>query len=185
MNIGMIPNLITMIRIAGSICLLFVKPLSYAFYVIYTVSGLSDAVDGFIARNTNTVSELGSKLDSVADLSFYIVMILRILPELLKKLPFWIWYIVLTVVVLRIASYAVAAIRFRKFASLHTLLNKAATLMIFFVPYIINFNVLLSVFCTIISITGVVSSLEELVIHLTRKEYRSNISSANVNVSEK
>lgn len=180
MTIGIIPNLITMIRIIGSICLLFVRPLSDAFYIIYTVSGLSDAVDGFIARKTHSVSELGSKLDSVADLAFYIVMILRILPILLDKLPFWIWYIVLTVVMLRIASYAVAAIRFRRFASLHTLLNKAATLMIFFVPYLIEFDLVLSVFCTIISITGVVSSLEELVIHLTRKEYRSNVSSVNV-----
>lgn len=179
MSISMIPNLITMIRIIGSVCLLFVKPLSALFYVIYTIAGLSDAVDGFIARKTHSISELGSKLDSIADLAFYIVMILRILPVLLVKLPFWIWYIVMTVVVLRIASYAVAAIRFRRFASLHTMLNKAATLMIFFVPYLIRLDAVLSVFCTIISITGVISSLEELVIHLTRKSYRSNVSSTD------
>ena len=167
-------NYITMIRIIGSICLLFVKPLEKLFYIIYTVSGLSDAFDGFIARKTNSVSELGSRLDSIADLSFYIVMILRIFPELWARLPGYIWYMVLTVVFLRIASYSVAAIRFRCFASLHTYLNKAATLMIFFVPYIIK-NKIISGYCTVICIIGIVSSVEELVIHLTRKEYKSGV----------
>ena len=82
MNRSMIPNLITMVRIIGSLCLLFVQPLKKPFYIIYTIAGLSDALDGFIARKTNSVSELGSKLDSIADLSFYIVMILRLFPVL-------------------------------------------------------------------------------------------------------
>ncbi|MBR3993923.1 MAG: CDP-alcohol phosphatidyltransferase family protein, partial [Clostridia bacterium] len=156
MSLSMIPNLITMVRIIGSLCLFFVKPMGVAFYIIYTISGLSDAVDGFIARKTNSISELGSKLDSIADLMFYIVMIIRILPELVKKLPYWIWYMVLAVVIMRIASYTIAAIRFHKFSSLHTLLNKAATLLIFFVPYIIKSRVL-SPFCTVICIIGIVS----------------------------
>lgn len=176
MNPKMIPNLITMVRIVGSLCLLFVEPLKKAFYVIYTIAGLSDAIDGFIARKTNSVSELGSKLDSVADLSFYIVMILRIFPVLWEKLPFWIWYMVLSVVAMRIASYIISAIKFKKFSSLHTYLNKAATLMIFFVPYIINHKII-SVFCTVICVIGIISSVEELVIHITKKEYTSNVRS--------
>lgn len=169
-----LPNLITMVRIVGSLCLLFVKPLTNVFFVIYTVSGLSDAVDGFIARKTHSVSELGSKLDSVADLAFYIVMIFKIFPELWARLPFWIWYLVAAFLVLRIASYIVAAVRFKRFSSLHTYLNKAATLMIFFVPYIIK-NKIISAYCTVICVLGLLSSLEELVIHLTRKEYRSGV----------
>ncbi len=176
MSPKMIPNLITMIRIIGSLCLLFVQPLKKSFYIIYTIAGLSDAIDGFIARKTNSVSELGSKLDSVADLCFYIVMILRIFPVLWEKLPFWIWYMVLAVVVMRIASYIISAIKFKKFSSLHTYLNKAATLMIFFVPYIINHSII-SAFCTVICVIGIISSVEELVIHITKKEYKSNVKS--------
>lgn len=172
MSPAMIPNLITTIRIIGSFCLLFVPPLGKAFYIIYSISGLSDALDGYVARKTNSVSELGSKLDSIADLCFYIMMILRIFPVLFEKLPIWIWYMVLTVVVLRIASYTVSAVKFRKFASLHTYLNKFSTLMIFFVPFIINLG-MLPVYCTVICTAGIVSSVEELVIHLVRKEYQS------------
>ncbi len=176
MNPKMIPNIITMVRIIGSLCLLFVEPLKKAFYIIYTIAGLSDAIDGFIARKTNSVSELGSKLDSVADLSFYIVMILRIFPVLWEKLPFWIWYMVLSVVIMRIAAYIISAVKFRRFASLHTYLNKAATLMIFFVPYIINHKII-SAFCTVICVIGIISSVEELVIHISKKEYKSNVKS--------
>ncbi len=172
MSPSMIPNLITTIRIIGSFCLLFVQPLGKAFYIIYSISGLSDALDGYVARKTNSISELGSKLDSIADLCFYIMMILRIFPVLFEKLPIWIWYMVLTVAVLRIASYTVSAVKFRKFASLHTYLNKFSTLMIFFVPFIINLD-MLPVYCTVICTAGIVSSIEELVIHLVRKEYRS------------
>ena len=174
MSLSSIPNLITMVRIIGSLCLFFVKPLSTSFYIIYTISGLSDAVDGFVARKTNSISELGSKLDSIADLTFYIVMIMRIFPMLWEKLPFWMWYMVIAAVIMRISSYSIAAIKFHKFSSLHTLLNKSAGLLIFFVPYFINLG-MLSPYCTIICIIGIVSSLEELVIHLTRKEYKSNI----------
>ena len=178
MNIRMIPNLITMVRIVGSLCLLFVEPLKKPFYIIYTIAGLSDAFDGFIARKTNSVSELGSKLDSIADLCFYIVMILRIFPVLLEKLPFWIWYMVAAVVAMRIASYTISAVKFRRFASLHTYLNKAATLMIFFVPYLIGYG-MISVYCTAICVIGILSSVEELVIHIKRKEYKSNVSMYN------
>ena len=114
MSPSMIPNLITTIRIIGSFCLLFVQPLGKAFYIIYSISGLSDALDGYVARKTNSISELGSKLDSIADLCFYIMMILRIFPVLFEKLPIWIWYMVLTVAVLRIASYTVSAVKFKQ-----------------------------------------------------------------------
>jgi len=174
MNIKMLPNLITTIRIVGSVCLLFLKPLSKAFFIVYTLSGLSDAIDGFVARKTNSVSELGTKLDSIADLMFYIVMIAKILPMLIEKLPFWIWYMVLAVVIMRMCSYTIAAIRFHRFSSLHTYLNKTATLMIFFVPYVISKS-FIGTFCFIICVLGILSSAEEIVIHLTRKEYRSGM----------
>ena len=102
-----IANMFTSMRILGAIFLLFIEPFNTAFYVIYTVSGVTDALDGFIARQTNTASELGAKLDSIADLCFYIVMLVRILPKLIEILPRIIWWFVAFAVLVRIAAYVV------------------------------------------------------------------------------
>jgi len=57
-----IANIITGSRIVFSIALLFFPPLSSAFYVLYAAAGLTDMIDGTVARKTNTVSDFGEDL---------------------------------------------------------------------------------------------------------------------------
>lgn len=67
-------NIITGIRIVCSIALLFFLVFSPAYYTLYIVAGVSDMIDGAIARKTDTVSDYGSKLDKVfnrADTQMY------------------------------------------------------------------------------------------------------------------
>ncbi len=45
--------------------------------------------DGVVARKTNTVCELGSKLDTVADFVFILVCMIKLLPIL--NIPLWLW----------------------------------------------------------------------------------------------
>ena len=79
---SIIPNMLSILRMLGTLALVFVQPVTLPFFVIYTLCGVSDVLDGWIARATDSTSELGSRLDSAADLMFYVVMMLRILPEL-------------------------------------------------------------------------------------------------------
>ena len=39
-----LPNCITVLRMAGTLCLLFLRPLSTGFFVFYTLSGLTDVL---------------------------------------------------------------------------------------------------------------------------------------------
>ena len=55
-------NIITIIRILCSIAILFCPVFSVAFYSLYITAGLSDMIDGWVARKTNTVSDFGCKL---------------------------------------------------------------------------------------------------------------------------
>ena len=84
-------NAITLLRISGTAVLLFLRPFSPAFFVVYTLTGVTDVLDGFVARKTGTASDFGAKLDSAADLLFYGVMLLKIFPVLsvilLHRLP--------------------------------------------------------------------------------------------------
>ena len=75
-------NDITIIRILYSIALLFFPAFSVAFYVLYSTAGVSDILDGWVARRTHTASELGAKLDTIADIVFVVVCLVKLLPVL-------------------------------------------------------------------------------------------------------
>lgn len=169
-----IPNCITGLRIIGAVCLLFINPLSTVFYVVYTMCGLSDALDGLVARATKSTSEFGAKLDSVADLLFYSVMLIRILPALWVRLPERIWYWVGFILLLRLASYALVAVKYRRFAAQHTYLNKLTGFGVFLVPYFLKCS-FLNPLCIIVCIISGIASLEELLIHICLPSYQPEV----------
>lgn len=164
-------NCITAFRVIGSLALLFVEPFGTAFYVLYTLCGLSDAVDGITARLTKTSSDFGAKLDSVADMLFYAVMIFKIFANLVDILPSFVWYTVASALAIRIASYVVAAVKYKRFAAVHTYLNKLTSFTIFTVPYFIfNYTAFTAVCITVCAVANL-ASIEELIIHVTSKSY--------------
>ena len=73
-------NAITGLRILMSVVLLFSPVFSPSFNAFYLIAGLSDMADGIIARKTNSVSELGSSFDSIADFVFVAVCLIKVLP---------------------------------------------------------------------------------------------------------
>jgi hypothetical protein len=82
-------NTITLFRIAAGIVLLFCPVFSPAFYVFYIAAGLSDMLDGFVARKTDTVSKLGARLDTIADFVLVVVCLIKLLPVL--SIPAWLY----------------------------------------------------------------------------------------------
>ncbi|RGC49932.1 CDP-alcohol phosphatidyltransferase family protein [Enterococcus gallinarum] len=61
-TINYLPNLLSIARIAlAGLLLINQQPL---FSVCYLICGLTDVLDGFIARNYRLQTTLGSKLDS-------------------------------------------------------------------------------------------------------------------------
>lgn len=166
-----IPNIITSFRIIGTICLLFIQPFSVSFYIVYTLCGFSDVLDGLIARATKKTSEFGAKLDSIADILFYSVMLIKIFPVLWERLPETIWYIVACILAVRLLAYLVAAIKYHRFASQHTYMNKLTGAAIFTVPYFLT-HAHDVIACYVVCLIAGLASLEELLIHALSKEYR-------------
>lgn len=171
-----IPNLISSFRILGTVVLLFLNPHELSFLVVYTLCGLSDVIDGWVARATNTTSDMGAKLDSVADLLYYAVMFFRVFPDLWEQLPTELWYVGISVVVLRIISYSLAAIKFHRFASIHTYMNKLSGAIIFILPYFLSNGGLIPVSIAVAVITSL-ATIEELIIHIRSKTYEQRVKS--------
>lgn len=171
-----IPNLITSTRIVGSIGLLFTNPMSVTFFVLYTLCGISDAIDGWVARATKSTTEFGTKLDSVADILFYTAMAIQVFPYLLRDLPIALWCVAGAVIFTRIIIYLFVAIKHHRFASIHTYLNKATGFVIFVIPYFIACAGTVLI-CSIVGLISCLATIEELVIHLCAKEYPPKVKS--------
>lgn len=171
--ISLLPNIITFFRICGSVSLIFIEPLTVAFFVIYTLAGISDVLDGFIARRFNVISEFGTKLDSIADFLLYGIMLFKILPILAKVLSIGVWVAVIAIIAVRICSYSLAAVKYHRFASLHTYLNKLSGITIFCIPYFIKMPIGL-IACNIVCIVAAAAAIEELIIHIRTRTYNSS-----------
>jgi cardiolipin synthase (CMP-forming) len=94
-----IPNILTFLRMA--LIPLFASLLYYGSYkwalFVFFFAGVSDGIDGFIARKYNQSSSLGTILDPIADkllmtTAFILVTLPHVLPEDNKHfpVPFWV-----------------------------------------------------------------------------------------------
>lgn len=150
-----IANIITGSRIALSLPLLFIPLSSAWFYVIYMFCGLTDMIDGTIARKTETVSSFGSKLDTASDLVFMAVCAVKLLPKI--NICIWLWVWIAVIAIVKVTNIVIGFIRRKKLVALHTVLNKTTGLLLFFLPLTLQFIVptySLAVVCTVATIAA-------------------------------
>lgn len=129
------PNKLSFIRIIFSLLLFFTKPLSYLFFIIYLICSISDVLDGYVARKYNLVTDFGAKLDSIADMTMFLSLIIVLLPVLNFTLE--IYVLILIIVILKIASAIYCYIKFEKLSTIHSYLNKITGLLIILIPILL------------------------------------------------
>ena len=84
---------------------MFTKPFSLLFWILYIVCGISDILDGFIARSMKQESEFGAKLDSIADIIFISSVTIVLIPII--KIHYFVWICVVVVIFIRTLSYLI------------------------------------------------------------------------------
>ena len=132
-----VANIITASRILFSVLLLFLPVLGTGVYITYLLCGVTDMIDGTIARKTGAVSEFGARLDSVADITFLIVSLIKCLPII--HLPRWRWIWIGTIALVRIGNLFLGYIRKGELVFFHIFLNKATGLTLFLLPLMQSF----------------------------------------------
>ena len=125
-------NIITGCRILCSILLLFFPALSPAFFILYTVAGFTDMIDGTIARKTNTASEFGSRLDTIADMVFVAACMIKLFPVL--TIPAWLLIWIGVIAIIKVINILSGYILQKKFVDKHTILNKVTGAALFILP---------------------------------------------------
>ena len=132
-----IANIITFCRILGSIGLLFCPVFSASFYGLYLFCGLTDMVDGTIARKTGSASTFGARLDSVADFLFAAVSFGKLLPVI--RIPVWIWVWAAAIAAVKLVNLIRGVYRRKQIPSLHNVMNKISGLCLFLLPLTVAF----------------------------------------------
>ena len=94
-------------------------------------------VDGTIARKTKSGSELGARLDTVADSVFVSVCFVKVLP--LMQLPTWLWTWIVIIAIIKIGNVVWGLICNKKLVSMHTILNKVTGFLLFLFPLTLSF----------------------------------------------
>ena len=125
-------NTITFFRIAADIILLFCPVLSPAFYVFYIVAGVSDMLDGFVARKTNTASRFGARLDTIADFVLVVVCLIKLLPVL--RIPAWLYIWIGIIALIKVINIISGFVVQKRFVTVHSVMNKATGALLFLLP---------------------------------------------------
>ncbi|MBU1405465.1 MAG: CDP-alcohol phosphatidyltransferase family protein [Proteobacteria bacterium] len=172
-----IPNLLSILRILLAPLLLVAaaRGLPGLFLFLFILSLVSDALDGFLARRLNQVSEWGAQLDSWGDLATYFAAPLGVWllwPALVRQ--------ELTFILLGLGSFLLPVLlgfyKFRRLTSYHTRAARfAAVLLGIAVPLLLvggpswpfRFAILLFL----------LAELEEVAITLRLKHWQANIPS--------
>lgn len=79
-------------------------------------------IDGAVARRTGTVSELGSRLDTIADIMFTVVCLIKLLPAF--DVPAWIYIWTAVIGMIKLFNIAIGYIRQKQFIAVHSVINK-------------------------------------------------------------
>ena len=125
-------NIITAVRIICSIGMLFVPVFTPAFYALYISAGVSDMVDGTIARKTGTVSDFGSKLDTAADLVLVTVCLIKMIPVL--DIPVWLFIWMAVIALIKAINIISGYVMRKEFVAAHTVMNKVTGIALFLFP---------------------------------------------------
>ena len=125
----LLPNIMTLLRIAGSLGLLFCDVANDSFWLIYALCGISDIADGWLARMLKCVTKAGALLDSLADICFVACLCPLLLPIL--ELPQWLWLWAGVIVAIKIVNQTSALVMYGCFQFPHTLANKITGFLLF------------------------------------------------------
>ena len=124
-----LPNAISLLRVAGSIGLLFCDVAGWIFWALYALCGISDMVDGPLARKLQAESKTGAVLDSVADIVFVACCAIRLLSVLV--IPTWLWIWAGVIVFIKMVNQVSALVVCKRFCFPHTWANKLTGLLLF------------------------------------------------------
>lgn len=167
-----IPNILSVYRLLSMPFIVFLIFSGYeiAFVTLFIINQVTDILDGYLARRLNMVTEIGSILDSWADLGSYIIAICGIIKfhnELFSQ-PYASWLIIF--VFFYCLTMIVSILKFRKVvAGLHLYSSKINGYLQGSFLIVLFLYKLIPSFFYVSMIFGILAEIECITIHLLSK----------------
>ena len=99
------------------------------FWVLYLIAGLTDILDGFLARRWGVESKFGARLDSLADFVFVLAVGYKLFPWL--KLPVALWMMIGLIALVKASNAFSVYLVKQRIEFLHTKANKLTGFLLF------------------------------------------------------
>jgi len=129
---ALIPNIISASRGVVALVLLFTEFRSPIFWVAYLWCGVSDMIDGLLARKMNVTSKKGALVDSIADLLFVAIAAVVFLPQM--NIPAWTWICIGLIALTKFSNIVSGFVLHKRLVMPHTIANKVTGLLLFLLP---------------------------------------------------
>ena len=183
-------NIISITRIVVGACLFLFSDITTGFIILYIICGITDLIDGPVARRTGSTSTIGAVLDTVGDIVTYMAFakILLVKNSTMdgNLLPKWMVIWMLGVAAIHLVAGFVSLARVKKFFIVHSLFGKILGGSVFVFPfamglvslltdaestYLLTIHILMAVVATIATIAGI----ESLVIQMKEDDPQTPI----------
>ena len=152
-----------------AVALPFVQSSPAIFWTLYLLCGLSDIRDGAVARLTGTVSRLGERLDTLADIVFVAVWMVLFIPAI--NVGRWLWIWIGIIAFIKVVNVISGLAMKKGFVAKHTPANKATAILLFLLPMIVLWEVIKVPYIILVSLLATFAAVQEG--HLIRTEQSS------------
>ncbi len=149
----------------------------FVFLIMFIIIGVTDKLDGTLARYLNQTTALGAKLDTIADMVFYPLIALWLYRFESGVVGEW-WNLVYFLLALYFFKMVTGKIKFGYVPAFHTIGAKtfSASLYFFMIAAILDPVLAKSIF-PVLCVIGYINQMEETYILLTRDSVDENIRS--------
>ena len=149
----------------------------FIFLIMFIIIGVTDKLDGTLARYLNQTTALGAKLDTIADMVFYPLITLWLYRFESGVVGEW-WNLIYFLLALYFFKMITGKIKFGYVPAFHTIGAKtfSASLYFFMIIAMLDSNLAKSIF-PLLCVIGFINQIEETYILLTRDSVDENIRS--------
>lgn len=170
-----LPNLVSLIRILLAPVLLWlaIQQQPQWFLLVLVLTVFTDALDGFLARYLQQITEMGSHLDSWGDFVVYSVMAISawlLWPDIVRREAVFVVMVLLSFTV----PVLIGLIKFRSMTSYHTWSVKVAV-AVTIVAYLLLFSDIVSWPFRLAALLCLYAGFEEIMITLLMKNQHVDV----------
>lgn len=129
--------MISLSRIVFACVLLFSKPFSTLFFVMFSLCAVSDVLDGLFARALHAQSDRGGRLDTFVDAVTLIFTVWALSSAVV--FPIFVWITVGVIAAVKLCAAAITYCKTKNFTIPHSVLNILAGLTLAICVYLLAF----------------------------------------------